>query len=401
MIKKLKRKFVLINMLMVAAVLIAVCVTLYVSSSENIRRNSEEVLQRVLLMDSAPSHPGEGGESIQLPYFSVLIFSDGSAHFVGGSYYEFESVEEVQDILAACIRDGQESGLLKDYHLRYLRYSSPFWEKIAFVDTSLEQSTLRHLLFSIIAIALAALAVLTVLSRFLASRVVKPVEQSMERQRQFISDASHELKTPLTVILSNVSLLSEDIPPESENGRFLDGIEAESRRMKSLVEDMLTLEHSEDPQRPTEKKLLSLSELVTDETLLFEPPAFENGRRITSEIEDGITVRGAEEQLREILSVLLDNAIKYSPPGGEITLKLCRSGRKALLTVANAAESMDEALLSRLFDRFYRQDSSREETGGFGLGLSIARAIAEKHGGTLDAASADGTITFTFAMPAE
>ena len=394
MIRKLKWKFVCINMLTVSALLLTVCLSVLLTSRQSLRRESMEVLERVITMDIAPTL-SSGDGSVQLPYFTIRIFS-GTAYLSGGSYYEFESQQELQDILNACLAEGSESGVLEQYGLRYLRDANLFGEKIAFVDTSFETATLRSLTLAMLLLALPALAVLFALSLFLASRAVRPVEQTLQQQRQFLSDASHELKTPLTVILSNVELLESELPT-GENLRWLGNIEAESQKMRALVEELLTLERSETMDAPVFAPV-SLSEITLSEVLRFEPLAFEAGKPIEDNLQEDLILQGEEQQLHRLMSVLLDNAIRHGTEGEPIRVSLRQDGSRALLTVSNAAEHMDNEELSRLFQRFYRADSARSE-GGFGLGLPIARAIARQHGGELTAEYSDERLCFTAALP--
>ena len=225
---------------------------------------------------------------------------------------------------------------------------------------------------------------------------MRPVEQTLQQQRQFLSDASHELKTPLTVILSNVELLESELPT-GENLRWLGNIEAESQKMRALVEELLTLERSETMDAPVFAPV-SLSEITLSEVLRFEPLAFEAGKPIEDSLQEDLILQGEEQQLHRLMSVLLDNAIRHGTEGEPIRVNLRQDGNRALLTVSNAAEHMGSEELSRLFQRFYRADSARSE-GGFGLGLPIARAIARQHGGELTAEYAEGRLCFTAALP--
>ena len=401
MIRKLRRKFVCINMLMVTAILLVVFFSVYSSSRAATEENSMAVLHRVIMMDGGPSRPGSNKEEVQLPYFTVRIFSDNTVYLVNGGYFEFKSADELSDIVTACLAEDADSGVIQAYNLRYLREKNLFEEKIAFVDISMEQSTLKSLLLNSLQIALVSLVLLLLLSIALARWAVRPVENSLRQQHQFLSDASHELKTPLTVILSNVSLLQEELGDGTENQRrWLDNVDSESRRMKTLVDEMLTLARSENPNRPALPHAeVNLSDAVTDESLLFEPTAFEAGKPLQEDIAEGVFVSGSTEQLKQVLSILLDNAVKYGSDGEEILVALRREGKKALLSVRNAAPDIPPDKLAHLFDRFYRADDSRGETSGFGLGLSIAASIVREHGGTLRAESAEETVTFVVSLP--
>ena len=219
-----------------------------------------------------------------------------------------------------------------------------------------------------------------------------------QQQRQFLSDASHELKTPLTVILSNAELL-EAAPLEDRPARWADNIRSEAGQMKSLVEEMLTLARADNAVPTAVMGEVSLSDLATDCVLAFEPVAFEAGKPLESDITPDVTVTGDADKLRQLIGVLLDNAIKYGQAGGTISLTLRRTDRQARLLVSNPGDPIPPDQLGRLFERFYRADASRGEQSGFGLGLPIAASIATEHKGTLKAESDQASTRFLFSMP--
>ena len=222
--------------------------------------------------------------------------------------------------------------------------------------------------------------------------------KAWQQQKQFVSDASHELKTPLTVILSNAELL-EGAALEERPARWADNIHAESVRMKSLVEEMLTLARADNQERTAVQGEVCLSDLAGDCLLAFEPVAFEAGKTLTGDIVPDLRVLGEGERLRQLLSVLLDNAIKYSPAGSTITLQLEKTDRQARLTVRNPGDPIPPEQLPHLFERFYRADASRGEQSGFGLGLPIAAAIAKEHRAALKAESDADSTRFILTIP--
>ena len=399
MIRKLRLKFVAICMLLVTAILAAVLLSVYFAMQRNIQDLSRQLLYRVIQQDD-PRRPEiaislDRDRLVYLPYFTVNVW--GSAAYVtGGTYTDLENTEELAAILNDCLSQNRQEGVVADYHLRYLRRSGGLYEKLAFVDMSMEQAMLREMMGSYLLIGGIALLLLLAAAVLLSWWATRPVELAWRQQRQFLSDASHELKTPLTVILSNAEML-ESTPLEDRPARWADNIRSEARRMKQLVEEMLTLARA-DSMTAAVLGDVSLSEAAEDCVLAFEPVAFEAEKALEYRLAEEVCVLGDGEKLRRLVSILLDNAIKYGAPGGAVTLALERRERQAVLTVSNPGEIPAEHL-PRLFERFYRADASRGEQSGFGLGLSIAGAIAREHKGALRAESGGGVTRFVFTMP--
>ena len=400
MIRKLRWKFVAVCMVLVAAVLAAVCFAALHSVQQNIEDLSRQVLVQVLREDTgtAPSASiNIGGDQVLLPYFTVNIWGD-TAYITGGTYADLEDTDTLRDILSQCLAQNRTEGTVESYHLRYLSQDNGLYRKLAFVDMSMERAVLGRVTRSYLVIALAAMCVLLGVSILLSTWVTRPVEKAWKQQRQFLSDASHELKTPLTVILSNAELL-EGAGLEEKPARWSGNIHSEAKQMSSLVEQMLTLARADNGVRPAEPVPLSLTDVAEDCALAFEPVAFEAGKPLDYHIGADVTVLGDGERLRRLISILLDNAVKYGADGGTITLTLEKTDRQAKLTVANPGDPIPPEKLTHLFERFYRADTSRGEQSGFGLGLSIADTIAKEHRGTLKAESDAVSTRFLFTMP--
>ena len=405
MIRKLQIKFVAMCMVLVTAVLAVVFVAVFFSAKQNTEVISHQVLERVMQEDTLSGRPDLGpnrdGEDVLLPYFTVNLWDSNGvyrAFVTGGTYANLQDTAELEAILSDCLRQNQPEGTIRSYGLRYMRQDYGLYQRIAFVDMSMEQATLQELMGSYLQIGLAALVLLLGVSILLARWATRPVAKAWQQQRQFLSDASHELKTPLTVILSNAELL-EAAPLDPRPARWADNIRSEAKQMKSLVEEMLTLARADNAAPTAVMAEVSLSDLATDCALAFEPVAFEAGKPLESDIAPDVTVTGDGDKLRQLIGVLLDNAIKYGQAGGTITLSLRRTDRQARLTVSNPGEPIPPEQLSRLFERFYRADASRGEQSGFGLGLPIAAAIASEHKGTLKAESDQVSTRFLFTMP--
>lgn len=408
MIRKLRLKLVAICMAMVTAVLAAVFLSVYFAMRQNVRDLSRQLLYRVA-QESAYAFGGQpsvgisigGDQTILLPYFTVNVYPGGGTYFAdvtGGTYANLDDSEALTAILQDCLEQGKSEGIIQDYHLRYLRQDMGRYFRLAFVDMSMERAMLQEMMSSYLVIGAAALLLLLGASILLARWATRPVERAWRQQRQFLSDASHELKTPLTVILSNAELL-EACPLADKPAQWADNIHSEAQQMRSLVEEMLTLARADNMVRTAVLGELSLSDVVTDCALAFEPVAFEAGKSLLEQIEPDITVLGDRDKLRQLVSVLLDNAIKYGADGGTVTLSLQKTDRQARLVVANPGTPIPAEQLPRLFERFYRADASRGEQSGFGLGLPIAQTIAGEHRGTLRAESDLTSTRFIFTMP--
>ena len=395
MIRKLRWKVVGLNMGMVFCVLLALFAAVYFSSRAVIARSVQQQLQQVLQTGSGYdlSQPGQEG----VPCFVAEVYASGTVRVSGNSYYDLTDKAALVDIVTAALSADSDEGVLAEHHLRYLRQTGLLSTRIAFTDSTLEQATLRSLLTGSLLIGLAALAVLFACSYVLSGAVTRPVDRAWQQQKQFLSDASHELKTPLTVILSSAELLEQSAAPEQK--QYVDNVRAESRRMKRLVEDMLTLSRVERGGGHLPDTTADLSDAAADAALRFEPVAYEAGHTLSYDIAPGLLVRGDSGKLEQAVAVLLDNAIKYAAPGTEVRLDAARQDKNACLWVENQGDPIPADKLPHIFDRFYRADESRTDGGSFGLGLPIARAIVEAHRGTLRCDSGGHTTRFTITLP--
>lgn len=326
-------------------------------------------------------------------FYSVALAEDGSVLTVDNGEKALYEEEELVRIAKQLLSGGRSSG--RTGNLSYIVSRKSDCTLVAFLDDTVTQSSMSMLLHNVLLVGGAAIVVLFFLSLHLSKRIIRPLEENDRKQKRFVSDASHELKTPVAVIGANAELLSREL---GEN-EWLANIRYENERMGELVRQLLELSRAENAETPMEE--LDLSRTVTGEVLAFESLAFERGKTIESDIEDGIHVTGNRSQLAQLVSVLLDNAVRHSS-GGEIRVALRRQAHTAVLSVVNAGDEIPPDKLERLFDRFYRLDEARSGEGQhYGLGLSIAKAVAQKHGGSIGVACEDGTIRFTVTLPAK
>lgn len=396
MLKRLRLKFVLINMSIVTLMLCVILALVYYFTSANLENESIDMLRAVALNPPRPA-PSEAAEDVRLPFFTLQISPGGEVLDVYGGYYDLSDADLLEYLAAQAASSPGSLGVIDAYNLRYYRADVPGNNLLVFADITSERATLDGLLRTCIIIGVAGFAVFLWISIALSRWAVRPVERGWEQQRQFVASASHELKTPLTVIMTNAELLSAS----GSGGRQTESILMMSRRMRSLIEQLLTLARADNDGEAGPMESVDFSGLVYGEALEMEPVCFERSLRLSTGIDGGISVHGDAGRLRELAGILLDNAAKYARPGGLITVSLRRSGRrKCLLTVSDEGEEIPPDELRAIFRRFYRSPCARKAAEGFGLGLSIAESIAHKHRGRIWAESSDGVNSFMVELPA-
>ena len=335
-----------------------------------------------------------------IPCFVVGYDHDGQFYAKGPGYYDLTDQSELEQMFQEAQQTGEEHGLLTERKLRFLRLDEVCGDAYAFTDVAAELESLTRLLQKCIFISILAILGFFIICMLMSRWATRPVERVMEQQRQFVADASHELKTPLTVILTNAELLEgEEYSPE-EKKKFSGNILTMSKQMRGLVEELLDLARVNNSTQELPKEPVNLSDLVQECALLFEPIYFEAGRELQSRIDDNLQLRGNQERLRQVLDILLDNGCKYSLPGSTVKLKLQRSGiKRCLITVESQGDTLTRQECRDIFKRFYRRDTSRSMNHSYGLGLAIARTIIRQHRGRIWAKSQNGVNTFYVCLP--
>ena len=412
------------------------------------------------LSDRNPKRKDENKQmNILLPFFRVQIDADGKIVDMDGDYYDLtqEGSEAVlEELVSAATASEEKVGDLHDYNLRYYRSGARKWsygkkadrnpvpetapaaeatsssagedapadsvggaevhaldspapaapastdgQIIIFMDVSSEIATMQNLYRTCIIIGLGSLASFLVISIFFARWAVRPVEEAWAQQRQFVSDASHELKTPLTVILTDAEMLKSPRFDEAHKTQFVDNILTMSNQMRGLVESLLQLARVDNgaiQKMPLQR--IDLSGLVSDELLTFDALFFEKGLTLAEDVADGITVHGSAQHLKQVVEILLDNAQKYAAPHGTVRVTLQKSGaHHCLLSVADPGDAISQEDLRKIFQRFYRIDEARAMNHSYGLGLAIAENIVKNHKGRIWAESAEGINTFRVELP--
>lgn len=419
MMRTLRIKFVAILMTIVTILLFIIFGTLYYTTKINYRQGSMDSL-RFALMES-PGATGRGSNEIappvkeekkppmlirrkeSLPILVAEVDTSGSIKIVKNRLPDSVSAEI--GLLIQLVNDQKtRSGTIPEWNLRYLTEKKGPDQAVryAFADTYAEQSALHSQLIHSVTIGVCAFAAFFLVCILLSQWVARPVEEAWNRQRQFVADASHELKTPLTVILSNASMLSRS--PEisdTKNRRRIEHIQAESTRMKQLIESLLFLVRSDSENGRSEYQDVDFSLIVNTGAMTFEPLFYDAGKKLSCQINGGLHTSGDEQKLRRLTDILLDNACKYSRDNSTVSLSLTASGPKEiLLLVTSEGPPLTKEEQKQIFLRFYRTNPSRSGPPGYGLGLAIASDIAAEHHGKIGVQSdGSGRNTFSVRLP--
>ena len=380
MLKKLRIKFVVVNMSIVLAMLLIIFGMLFSFTKIDLEKDAQALLRKNA--QDALQLPNPKTEAMDMHYFTVRINARSEVSSYGYTAFDLDDGQFIQEVVYEALGSRHQEGFIRKYDLQYYKLITRDLIVISFVEQSVQQEVLQSLLITGSIVGGVSLLVFFVISLFLAKWIVRPVDVAWKKQKRFISDASHELKTPLAVIMANAELMQSTENME-EKDRYCSNIFHMSVRMRGLVEGMLDLSRVDNGQVKNSFQKLTLSDLVEEALLPFEPMFFENDLTLQSNVEQGIAVSGNDRYLSQVVHILLDNALKYSAPG-IVELQLQRYGRsQALLTVSNPGNPIGEAERERIFDRFYRQDEARTGSGSFGLGLAIAKSLVTEHGGRI------------------
>ena len=390
MIKRLRIKFICINM-----VIVTVMLGVIFGMVLHFTKNSVE-MESIRTMRAVAAAPAQAPVP-RNPYLIVLVDGFGTLHASNEENYGL-SQQELATVTQLALKSETQNGILVDYDLRYCCFHSPEGVKVIFSDTSAEMGMLKNLVKDCLLIGGISLVIFFFISVVLARWAVKPVEHSWTQQRQFVADASHELKTPLTVILTNAELLQSDDYDQTQKSGFVQNILAMSQQMRGLVERLLEMARVDAGQIYTKKQNVDFSRTVANALLSFEVSFFEHGLQLHSHIDERLWVWGSEHHLQQVVGILLDNAMKYSEAGTTV-VSLSGQANTAKLTVSNPGAAISREDLKNIFKRFYRVDAARSMKRSYGLGLSIAEGIVKDHGGKIKAESENGMNTFTVSIP--
>ena len=400
MIRKLRIKISVILSVVLTIVIVGVMITInFIEHSNNHTQISERLLKIAYNDGVIPKeyrNPNKNSDSGYIDTFSVLI--DGAYNLIGiyAGRTDVISQDEYIELANEAVNSREKTGEINNY--AYLSEFKAYGKIIVFLDISQYNSSEKNLLITSLIMGIVGIMLFIIISITLSFWLVRPVKENFEKQKRFISDASHELKTPLAVICANTDVLESEI---GEN-KWLSYIRLESKRMSELVNELLCLARLDDKSgHQLVMTQINLSDLVLSVSLPFESTVFEMGKKFDVDVQPDIMCKGDESSLKHIITILIDNAVKYSDEHGKILVKLHKQSNKNIIEVYNTGEGIKPENISKIFERFFRQDESRNsKTGGYGLGLPIAKSSVEAHGGKISVQSEYGKwAKFTVTLP--
>ena len=353
---------------------------------------SQKGLEEVEGIDSAPDKRPEAPEIQRATFYMVAISYEGDILAIENDSPHTYSDEELKELAQHVMEENKNYGV--ELELAYYKVDKGGYTLVAFNDNTVMNGGARVLFRYTLIFGAVMFILFFFLSEFLARKILAPLEENYQKQKKFISDAGHELKTPVSVVSANVELLSREIG----DNQWLQNIQYENERMGILIAQLLELARTENVTPQMEN--LDFSRLVAGEALPFESLAFEKGLVLNSNITNDIGVEGNSTQLKQIVSILLDNAIRHSDGPGEVSLDLTKEHGFATLSVINKGDEIPVEQRKLIFDRFYRVDTVRNgEDKHYGLGLAIAKAIAASHKGHIQVKCFNGLVEFKVKIP--
>lgn len=413
MLQKLRFKFTLVITIIAGTILAVVLLSSLYTAFQTQRYVINNALEDGIHGDLSKmrgfgdtSSLSSSADYTRLPTMAMDVSSDGIV-LATNDMATSADVDVVTEVVEEALSSDADRGTISSPSLSWRRAELANGYRIAVVDTSASNYLLKSQTIQDVLILVIAVVVLWGVAWALSLWLLKPVSHAWDQQRQFVADASHELKTPLAVIIANTEILLKDDSISQEAKRWVKSTADESAHMKNLVEELLELARTDEGATSGSGIMhmddVDFSAQVESAALEFDAIAFEHGSTLEEDVQENIHVTGDAEWTQRLIKILIDNAIKYATVGTQVSVRLWRDGKKCHLTVNNHGDVISAEDLKHIFDRFYRSDEARTRqpgAGGFGLGLAIAKGIATAHKGTIEATSnaEDGT-TFTVTLP--
>jgi len=421
MFKKLRNRFLILNLVIISVMLLISFTSIYAITHKNIYTQIDMDLDKLSGNDTKGNKPKINGDMPNdkqmdgpqndftkgqgpMERYAFTVTTDDNWNKIS-TFSRFSISDEFyESAKKAAINKKVNRGYISvdDTDLAFVINHTSSGYNLYFLDITFQKNTLRSLIYTFTIVSFFMLIIIFIISRFFANRSIQPIKEAFDKQKQFIADASHELKTPLTVINTNVDVLLSNKDDFIHNqSKWLYYIKSEAERMNKLTSDLLYLAQVDYSDVKMIFSDFNLSDAVEHIILTMEGVVFENNIALHYDIEPNLIVSGNIEQLKQVIMIFLDNAIKYTDKKGKINLVLNKAHNKVNLSVTNTGKGIPEEHISKIFNRFYRTDKSRaRDSGGYGLGLAIAKAIVEQHNGKISVKSiVDKETTFSIELP--
>lgn len=407
MIRSLRRKFLLIAMASLIGTMSVLCTAIGVGNhfvTVNRVDKAISILYQnkgTFLPPNARFDPSDFNFQVtpetpfETRYFIVELTAQKEIVSVALEHIAALDRQTVVNTISQIIDTGAERGYIDHYRFGVFPNEAG-GSMVIVLDCFLQLQSANNMICMMLIIFLICILIVFVLLLILSKRVIRPFADNLERQRQFVTDASHELKTPLAILSADIGLLEDSYG----EGKWLESAKAQITRLDRLIKNLVELARTEETIKEDAVEVFSVSEIARANADAFQTLAEAAGKSVTAEISEGIRLKGVRDNFFRLFSILLDNAVKYCDPAGTIRLSVSTRGRSICISVSNPCTGVDTTQLPRYFDRFYRADSSRaRSTGGYGIGLSTAKAIVIRHKGRISNRYGDGVITFSAVIP--
>ena len=396
MIRKLRMKFIAISMISTMTVLFLIIGSINLLNYREMSTNADTILNILIENDGIlpddvyqsqhKKHANISPEtSFESRYFTVFLKNDTKEYDIDTDKIAAVDQEKATRFAQKIKRSTEKQGFISKY--RFIRQDTENGTKIYFLDCTKSMASFKNFLVSSIFVSIFGMSAVFVLVLLLSKKAIEPMAESYEKQKRFITDAGHEIKTPLTIIDADTTILEMEY---GEN-EWLSDITMQTKRLADLTNDLIYLSKMEEEGKKIAMIKFPFSDVVEEVAQSFQNLAKVQNKNFVTKITPMISLKGDEKAIRQLISILLDNAVKYCGENGEIRLSVWKKGKNTILSVYNTTQEMKKENLNHLFDRFYRTDTSRNsQTGGYGIGLSIAKAVTAAHKGKIQASSEDG-----------
>jgi len=408
MIRTLRRKFILIAMLSLTGTVALLCTAISIGNHYAVANRADRAIDILYQNHGEFPRPDTAADPAIAFRFQITRETPFETRYFIAEITEHQEIKSVNtDHIAAFDRQtvveniNQIMSSHRDHgYMDYYRFkvfqNEDGSSTVIVLDCFLQLQASYNMLRIILIVSAFCVLIVFILLLFFSKKAIRPFVENLERQRQFVTDASHELKTPLAILSANIGLLEDSYG----RNKWLESAQTQVFRLDKLIKNLVELARTEETAKEELISRFSVSEIAQASVDAFQPVAESDGKTFTAQIAADIHLRGVQDNLFRLFTILLDNAVKYCDPGGVIHLTLFQRGRNVYISVSNPCAGLNVSQLSRFFDRFYRADSSRaRSTGGYGIGLSTAKAIVTRHRGHISNRYDNGTITFTAVIP--